>query len=161
MYQIEDTVAALKEVQRLLGITQTGVFDVKTKSAITLIQEENSIEVKDMVDYATFEAILRRYRYSKAQADKSDYLFLPAYPYSLNDMDENVRLINNALRLVLEEYVYEDTLPSGKFLSSDTIRSANFLQRIFKMPVSDKINADFVNRLILEKNAIEIKRKYG
>ena len=89
------------------------------------------------------------------------YLFNPAFPYTIGDMGDNVGLINDAIRLVLSDFVYEGVVPKGKYLNQNTITAANFLRKIFKMDLSEEIDVLFVNRLLLEKSAIEIKRKFG
>ena len=43
MYHIDDNISALKEVQRLLNINPTGVFDENTKKAVKKIQLNYSI----------------------------------------------------------------------------------------------------------------------
>lgn len=159
MYRIDDTIASLKEVQRLLGINQTGVFDNRTRKAVADIQGKYSLDASDTVDYTTFNYIVKEYRRKKLQDKKTDYLFSAEFPYVINDIDPNVELINGALRYVLEDYTYEGIMPSGRFLGINTIDAANFLRQVFILPLSDQIDREFVNRLLIEKQAIEAKRK--
>ena len=161
MYLIDDTVSALKEVQRLLNVNRTGMFDESTKQAVEKIQLSYGLKRANIVNYKTFNAILSEYNKSKMREIDTDYLFNPTFPYTVGDMNDNVGLINDALRLVLNDYVYEDIVPHGKYLSDNTITASNFLRKIFKMDLSDQIDESFINRLLLEKSAIEIKRKYS
>ena len=161
MYHINDTVSALKEVQRLLNVNETGIYDEKTKDAVEKIQKTYGIESVNTVDYATFNAILDEYKKEKIKRLNFKYLYNPKFPYVIGDMGDNVKLINDSIRLVLEDYVYEDLLPKGTFLNQITLTAANFLRKIFKMEPSEEIDEAFMNRLLLEKNAIEIKRKQG
>ena len=161
MYDIEDRVAALKEVQRLLSVNQTGVYDNNTRDAVKIIQAAYSYDNKDEVDYTTFTYILQEYLKREAKKVKTDYLFSPKFPYTESDLDENVRLINEALKIVLKDYAYEGNYPDGKYFGVNTINAVNFLRAIFRLTPMNEIDEEFLNRLLLEKNAIELKKKYG
>ena len=161
MYRIDDTVSALKEVQRLLNVNQTGIYDTSTKKAVEQIQLNYGLKRADVVNYKTFNAILAEYNKREMRELNSNYLFKPVFPYTIGDMDDNVGLINDALRLVLSDYVYEDAAPRGNYLNKNTITASNFLRKIFKMDLSDQLDELFIKRLLLEKSAIEIKRKYS
>ena len=161
MYRIDDTVSALKEVQRLLNVNQTGIYDTSTKKAVEQIQLNYGLKRADVVNYKTFNAILAEYNKREMRELNSNYLFNPVFPYTIGDMDDNVGLINDALRLVLSDYVYEDAAPRGNYLNENTITASNFLRKIFKMDLSDQLDELFIKRLLLEKSAIEIKRKYS
>ena len=161
MYRIDDTVSALKEVQRLLNVNQTGIYDTSTKKAVEQIQLNYGLKRADVVNYKTFNAILAEYNKREMSELNSNYLFKPVFPYTIGDMDDNVGLINDALRLVLSDYVYEDAAPRGNYLNKNTITASNFLRKIFKMDLSDQLDELFIKRLLLEKSAIEIKRKYS
>ena len=161
MYRIDDTVSALKKVQRLLNVNQTGIYDTSTKKAVEQIQLNYGLKRADVVNYKTFNAILAEYNKREMRELNSNYLFKPVFPYTIGDMDDNVGLINDALRLVLSDYVYEDAAPRGNYLNENTITASNFLRKIFKMDLSDQLDELFIKRLLLEKSAIEIKRKYS
>ena len=161
MYHIEDTVSALKEVQRLLGVNQTGAYDENTKKAVDKIQNAYGLSANSFVDYETFEAIVKDYKRKTEYTLKTDFLFDPVFPYRLYDVDDNVRSINDAIALISAEYSYEDVLPKGKIISQYSITAANFLRDIFNMKRSELIDEPLINRLILEKRAIEIKNKNG
>lgn len=161
MYRIEDKSAAIKNVQRLLGVNQTGFYDAVTKDLVRGIQRGAGREQTALIDFDTFELIVEEYHRRKMRSYKGNYLFNPRFPYKINDLDENVGAINSALRTVLIDYVYEGILPGGAFLGEATVRAANFLRGIFGMPKSEEIDEEFVNRLLMEKKAVEIKSKYG
>ena len=161
MYRIEDKTAAIKNVQRLLGVNQTGFYNAVTKDLVRGIQRGAWREQTAVIDFDTFELIVEEYYRRKIHAYRGNYLFNPRFPYKINDFDENVRAINSALRTVLVDYVYEGILPEGASLSESTLSAANFLCGVFGMPKSEEINEEFVNRLFMEKKAIEIKSKYG
>ena len=160
MYRIEDQASAVKELQRLLGLNQTAFYDKKTREAVLMIQKELGLEQTGITDYATFNAIVNKYRNSMSQIWNSNYLFKPIFPYRQGDMNDNVEKINDALKIVLKNFTYEGVIPGGKYYGKDTQDAVIFLRSIFKMIESEEIDEAFMNRLIFEKAAIEIKSLY-
>ena len=59
MYRINDTISAIKEIQRLLGINQTGNYDKATRKAVGNIQQRYSLPVTEVSDYLTFNALVK------------------------------------------------------------------------------------------------------
>lgn len=161
MYRIEDTVSAIKEVQRLLDLNQTGIYDNATREAVVHLQTANGLTAKEIIDYETFVIIVNEYKKKKRERTDTDYLHIPSFPYTVESHDENVGKINDALRLVLREYVYDGIEPRGKYFGINTLNATNYLRSIFRMDSSDSIDEAFMNRLLFEKKAIEIKSKYG
>lgn len=161
MYHIEDTVSAIKELQRLLDLNQTGIYDEKTRNEVLEIQSEYGLARTGIANYETFSRITEKYLENRSGVWSSDYLFDANFPYVKNDFDDNVEKINYAIAMVLREYTYEGIEPRGKFLGNDTIDSANYLRNIFQMSESNEIDEKFLNRIMQEMRAIEIKRKYG
>jgi len=161
MYRIEDTVSAIKEVQRLLDINQTGIYDNATREAVVNLQTASGLTAGGIIDYETFVIIVNEYKKKKREITDTDYLHIPSFPYTVESHDENVGKINDALRLVLREYVYDGIEPRGKYFGINTLNATNYLRSIFRMDSSDRIDEAFMNRLLFEKKAIEIKSKYG
>lgn len=159
MYRIEEQTDAIKEVQRLLQINQTGFYDRKTQNAVLAIQAKNNIDQTGIVDYETFTAILSEFHLKKNEKICAHYLSNPKFPYSKGDMDDNVGLINQVLTIVLEDYEYEGLLPRGKYFGNDTENGTVYLRKIFSMGDSDKIDEAMMNRILVEKEAIELKKK--
>ena len=61
MYRIEDKSAAIAEIQRLLNITQTSIYDKNTINSVAEHQQANNIPVTGIVDYETFTSIVNFY----------------------------------------------------------------------------------------------------
>ena len=160
MYRIEDRVAAIKDLQKMLGVNRTGNYDKATVSAVKKVQEKYSVEKTTAVDYKTFLLIVKDYRDSKKRVWKGDFLFNPGFPYKKDDMGENVRRINEALSIVLSSYRYSDTLPRGAYLGEDSVAGVRFLQKLFGMDDNGMIDAELMNRILAEIEGIEIKEQY-
>ncbi len=158
MYRIEDKVSAIKELQRLLDLKPTGLFDKNTREAVLRTQAKNNLDETGIVDYLTFTLIVEEYRNEKNKQWNSDYLFDPRFPYVMGDIGDNVLRINEALETVLRDYSYEGRMPRGKYLGDDTIGGVHFLQKIFNMSESDIIDEELMSRIMRERESIEIKK---
>ena len=161
MYHIEDRVSAIKSVQKMLLIPPTGIYDSKTRDTVIKIQRMYRLEESGVADYETFEAILAEYNKEKLRESDFSYLFAPKFPYTEGDIGDNIRLINEALELVLKDYRYDGPPPKGRYLGQDTVGAVKFLRGVFKMPLSEEIDRGFLNRLLLERDAIETKIKFS
>ena len=157
MYRIDDRISAIKELQRLLDLNQTGLFDKKTRDTVLKVQEKYNLKQTGIADYFTFTLIADEFREKKNNEWNSDYLFKPKFPYAKGDMGDNVGRINEALKIVLEDYVYEGIIPRGKYFGEDTLSAAKFLRKIFNMGSSDEIDEALMTRIMREREAIEIK----
>ena len=160
MYRIEDTTAAIKALQRLLGLNQTGNYDEATKSSVKDVQRRSYLPMSGVADYATFTAILKEYRTQMDEIFTGNYLFRARFPITEGYQGENAGRINEALATVLGAYGYEDTPPRGKYIGRDTLAGVNFLQGVFGMEIKEEIDGHFMNRLLIELEGIEIKDGY-
>ena len=160
MYRIEDSVSATKELQRLLGLNQTGDYDKATRSEVIKMQERYSLPKTAKADYETFKVIVKEHRSNKEKAWHSDYLYSPSFPFRDGDMGDNVRRINEALSTVLKDYHYEGIIPKGAYFGEDTANGVRYMQKVFVMQETGIIDAVFMNRILSELKGIEIKRQY-
>ena len=161
MYRIENKSAAIKEVQRLLGINRTGIYDQPTMRAVKNIQSDRSFPVTGKVDYRTFMIIAADYRKGLSHIWNNAYLFSPSFPYLRGSQGENVSRINEALAIILEDYFYEEDLPYGAYYGETTERGVQYLRGIFGLQGVDGIDEVLMNRIMLERDAIEDKRRHS
>ena len=131
MYQIEDTVAAIKEVQRLLSLPATGFYEKETVDAVMKVQADAGLDVNGITDYKTFVALVKAYNERLAEAWDGDLLFSARYPFKEGDVGDNVGRINEALSELLKDYSYEGIFPSGKYYSTHTANAVRFLRGVF------------------------------
>ena len=159
MYRIEDSISAVKELQRLLGLKPTGNYDKKTKDAVLKKQSDHSLKQTGITDYETFTSIVRDYKNSMSDIWESDFLVSPDFPYRIGSIGNDSGRINEALSKVLKEYFYEGIAPRGRYLGEDTFSGVRYLQKIFGMTESNEIDARLMNRILIELNAIKIKTR--
>ena len=161
MYQIENTPAAIKELQRLLRINQTSRYDRQTQNAVRDIQSRYGLTQTGIADYDTFNYRLDEFHRYETEIWNSEYLFNPKFPYVKGDIGINVERINNALAIISKNFFYEGLIPRGNFLSNESITAAKFLSEKFNYNISEEIDEALMNRILLELNAIEIKEKFS
>jgi len=160
MYNIENKIEAIKEVQRLLGINQTGTYDEKTTEAVNKIQKSYNLTQTGITDYVTFKAILVEYKTRNLINDKDiSILFNPDFPYALGDFDGNVGHINSVIRDIFTDYTIESKLPFGNYYGKDTENAVIQLRKIFMMNESAGVDAPLFKRMIMERDAIELKKR--
>ena len=160
MYQIKNTSAAIKELQRLLRINQTSNYDLPTKNAVLKIQSKYGLEQTGISNYETFISILNEFHKYQSELWNSEYLFAPVFPYVEGDMGINAERINSALAIVSRNFSYEGPLPKGKYINSESITATEYLRRVFNYNDSKEIDEAFMNRLLIELKAIEIKERF-
>ena len=156
MYSIYNTNAAIKEIQRMLGVNQTGHYDAKTRDAVREIQRAYELTETGETDYKTFRAISDNHQREKLKKSNCHYLN-SEYPYIYADIGENILLINSALSRVLKNYDYEGVYPHGSFFGTETVNGIRFLRKVFLLNGDDSLDSALMNRIMLELDAIEIK----
>lgn len=160
MYQITDVTAAIKNVQKLLGVNQTGLYDNNTKEAVLNVQLLNQIEPTGKVDYKTFSAIYEdqvRKKNSEPPAPLARHIF----PFVYGDYDDNIDLINMLIKKVLSDYTYEGIYPRGSYFGDETLLAVRALRSIFLMEGSDELDYDLFERIWQENHAINLKNNVG
>jgi hypothetical protein len=161
MYRIEDEISAIKEVQRLLGLKMSGIYDSATRNAVLDIQKRRGLPPSGVTDYRTFIMIVDEYRRKRNSVWDGNFLSSASFPFPEGSQGDNAGRINEALATVLKSYAYEGVIPRGKYIGQDTLSGVLFLNRIFGIGERDEIDEAFMNRLMLELKAIEIKDKYS
>ena len=99
--------------------------------------------------------------YRKKNTTRADgFLFYAVYPFTSGDQGENITKIHSVMKVVLENYEYEGVIPNGNFFGSDTVNGIRYLRKILNINGRDEIDKILLNRIILESDAIELKKKY-
>ena len=155
MYFIEDKTAAIKAMQKMLKINQTGEYDALTRGRVIEHQKNNSINTTGIVDYETFISILEDYRYVILKENAQTSIFEnPSFPYKLGDFDENVGKINTLINDIFTDYLLETPLPTGKYFGKDTENAILRLRNIFALESSPYLDEILLDRMIKEHKRI-------
>ena len=153
MYQITERHNAIKTVQKFLGQNQTGVYGENTRNKITEHQRKNNIEPSGIVDYETFNSIKAEYL-----AKGTEGMMLSSFPYKIGDTGTDIAIINAILSSVIDEYTFEGIFPSADYYSERTADTVARLREVFMLKPSREIDEEFISRLLIEKNAINLSK---
>ena len=149
MYQISDKASAIKAIQRLLGLNETGIYDKKLKEAVTLYQRTNSINESGSVNYDTYISLVERDKKNTISSIvKKNLPFLSRFPYSRGDMGNDVLFINTLISEVITKYGFDLNKPRGKYFGDDTDRATKFIGNIILSDTKDEIDELFIYRLM-------------
>ncbi len=155
MHFIENKSDAIKALQKMLDINQTGEYDNLTRSRVVNLQEKSSINPNGIVDYETHRAIYSAYQHKIIkETAMSSILDNPAYPYKLGDFGENVEKINILINDIFIDYSIETPLPKGKYFGNDTEKAILRLREIFAMKLHPYIDEELFIRMIREKKSM-------
>lgn len=157
MYSLTDKNMAIKEVQRLLGLNQTGQYDAQARLSVSEHQSKNKIPITGTVDYATFESIANAYQEAADIAYARNFLIQPAFPYYFGANDSNVGYINSLIREIFTQYTLESKLPKGNFYSTDTAEAVKALRKIFMLEDGEAVDEILLARMLKERNSIKLK----
>lgn len=153
MYYIRDKSSAIKAIQRMLGLAPSGIYDKRTRGAVTELQREYGLNADGTVDYKTFLQIVD-YRNRSIVDRLGDESLLNRFPYVMGMYGEDVGLINLKLSRVLKEYRYDSVLPRGKIFNDASLRAQKRLREIFNIPDADFIDEELYIRLERESFSI-------
>ena len=161
MYRIEDKAAAIGEVQRLLHLNQTRIFEKNTRYAVAEHQKANRLEPTGIVDYPTFISIVKHYT-SMVDSEISSQSMVAASDFPINPGAQGigVEYINSLLENIILEYRLDLHRPRGRYFGYDTSATIYAVQRIFDMPSEEAITASLYNRMLIENEAISIKKQF-
>ena len=154
MYYITDKQSAIKTVQRFLGQNQTGVYNAGTAKSVIAHQEEKGIEKSGIVDYETFNSLKENY------LENNEFpIIFTQFPYKTGDSGTDITMLNAIIGEVIGEYTFEGLTESGSYYSTNTAEAVARLREIFMLSDSANVDREFLNRLLREKNAINLSKK--
>ena len=170
MYTINDTKAAILEVQRFLlavsqieksipNISVDGFYDEETKAAVIQFQRLHSLPETGKVDKSTFDILF--FEYQKI-IDRTEHINAvygnDEFPLSLGSSGENV-LILHALLSQLGNYYEFSKKPRGDYYGIETENVIKEMQRIFVMEESGYTDEELIVRMRAELEAREKFKK--
>ena len=153
MYYITDKHEAIRTVQRFLGQNQTGVYGADTRDAVAEHQVKRNIRKSGVVDYDTFNSLKSDYL-----AQDAGFTLFSKFPYKRGDMGTDVTVINAIIAEVISEYEFDGTVSEVGYFGDTTADAVLRLREIFGLGYSDKIDKNFMKRLLMEKNAINLSK---
>ena len=147
MYAVNDRSSAIKAVQRLLSISQSGIYDKKTEDSIKKHQGENGLDITGIVDYKTFLSIKKHHTVKASEEVSYVGIDRSRFPIKLGDSGNDIAIVNSLLASGLSAYTSENILPRGNYFNSYSLDAVIRLREIFNLPLKDEIDVEFLQRL--------------
>ena len=149
MYHIEDKSSAIKEIQKMLSVNETGNCDEKTRASVLELQRLKGLASNGVVDYNTYTVIREEYERRKRRENvfKSSVLRDNAFPYELGSHGHDVTILNGMLANQIEKYSLPLWKPRGSFYSKATAFAVEFLREVFYLEGGRCIDELFYEKL--------------
>ena len=149
MYLIEDKSAAIREIQRLLEINQSGNYDSRTFEAVKSHQLLKGLPATGQVDYETFKSIHESFRYKNVLKKSAGmFSFVTRFPYQIGYSGEDVALINSLLSNVIDKFGLNYIKPKGRYFSVRSASAVKRLREIFMLEDGYHVDEPFFEILL-------------
>ncbi|MBR2465721.1 MAG: peptidoglycan-binding protein [Clostridia bacterium] len=148
MRLIDDKIAFIKEIQRFLikvtpfedaaGLSESGIYDEVTKSAVRKFKTANGLLIDTVVDYRTFELLYAKYLAFEAENRAS---------LKRGDSGDEVLELNMMLRRVGAGYSEFKGVKNSAYYSESTENAVIYLKERFGMEACGEADGAFSERL--------------
>lgn len=169
MYRIDDRLATVKEMQRLLRyigdsadiqqlkqVRRNGIYDEPTRKAVMYFQSENALNDSGKIDMDTFYALYDRYLFEKKRTENTKLISLSIdLPASYGLLHYDMIDINSMLSYVSEYYFGASDIIINSYFSLNTENAVKELQKSFLLTPDGVINDEFYIRLTEEYDSIK------
>ena len=158
MYMLNDTVYAIREVQRfLLAAAQSderipqspidGIYGDETRTAVTVFQDINGLPKSGEVDLETFKLLYIAHKDREA-ALKASYERYEnaAFPLEVGAFGPDIAHLHVILS-ELSQYYEIEAVPRGDFFTKETEDAVKLMQGIFLYPESGTVDEILFKRL--------------
>ena len=144
----------IKNIQKFLNITESGIYDEYTRNAVISFQRNSGVEASGVVNYSTFVLMRDFYREQKNKKEHNVGSDFALYPGEYGD---GVASLISELRCILNTYEYEHPLPSGALYDYKVKLAVNHLRGVFGLRELDYVESEFYTRLKREIITADIK----
>lgn len=149
MYDINDKPAAIRRIQRMLSLNESGIYDSRTREEVKAHQKKNLLNESGIVDYQTFMSILEVYRLKHLKKDVEEKIpFENNFPYSKGDIGDGPTILNTMLRRAIDTLSLDLQKPRGPYFSDTSTVAVKALRRIFLLKDAEYIDEIFYDRLL-------------
>ena len=149
VYQLNDKKSYIKRLQRMFGISETGIYDERLKEKISAYQKSGGLEQTGIVDYLTFKALIETDGKRRiAEKIKSDLPFLNNFPYTYGDIGEGVCFLNSLISDIIQRNGLDLRKPRGKFYNNDTVNAVKSLRKATNSAEAEDIDELLLNKLL-------------
>lgn len=143
-----------KKYETIPRIPIDGIFDEETKAAVIEYQKIKLLTESGVVDFETFTALYDDYISVVDNFYTNDYIIGDSsFPLSENDQNEDVRALHLMINELRKSYPQIVNVGTGSYYSKRTADAVEALRELFVFPKSRKVDKELYRRLKTEINA--------
>lgn len=147
MYHVGDKSAAVRNVQRMLDVQKSGIYDNVTRKNVASVQKKYGIEESGVVDLDTFDAIRDFYCSRRRELLYRSMDRLEEFPYGVGDYGADVACINRLLDEMLGYYGIKIRGVRGSLYTAATSEAVRTLRKIFGLGGVGELDSSFYERI--------------
>lgn len=147
LYMPDDRASAVKNIQRLLKINESGIYDARTAQAVRAAQRSFGLDDNGRVDLPTFSAVLEMYRRNERTRSYTSGVDTSAFPYDVGAYGVGVREIIQLLYSALVPYSMTSSALRGAIYTVGVGDAAKKLREIYGLPIATYVDEDMYVRI--------------
>ena len=147
MYRQLDRIEAIKNIQRMLMINETGVKNEAMIEAILEIQKENALEETGLVDYQTFTIIKELYEMNRIKRFVNTLDSTAEYPYTHGDYSKKISEYAMSLNKASSMYSIDYRIRNSNYYGDELGRLVLDLRRIYNLELINYIDEMLIYRV--------------
>jgi len=168
MYRLDDTAAAVREIQKYMhtisdGITDSipriaidGIYGSETREAVRAFQEYYGLFESGVVDLITFNLLFSIFDKMRDERRIQDYVITDfGFPIKLGTQNADVAVIHILISELSESFDSIGDVGRGRYFSEKSEEAVQTIQDIFGMPKTGEVDKNLYERMMLELDAIK------
>lgn len=168
MYQVYDKSSITRDIQKYLSetaengerVAPTGIYDDKTRLAVSNFQKKNNLKSTGSVDEITmnllYESFLRK-KHNRQTVEETYTLI--NFPITQGQRSDGLMKIHRAMATLLDYYGHTHRILESNFYSDETKNAINILRQIYLLDEDDIIDECLYFRIMNDLRSIK-KLKY-
>jgi len=169
MYSIYDRKNAVLSLQKFLGkinknyfITQSGVYDSKTRLAVEAFQKEHGLEVTGTVDFSTYNLIYSEYIKATGRESSDKHVgSLADFPVGLGYCGKGIEIICETVRYLLRYYGSDHEGLESNVYSSRIENGVKILLDIYGLEDNGYLTAEEFSVMLKDSDSIKKLVDFG
>lgn len=169
MYELLDTPAAIREIQKFLHVISDrvntvipriaidGIYGDETRSAVLIFQQLYDLDQNGTVDRITFDTMYLLYKEALDEEMRDDYIITEiGFPIRVGTQNNDVLYVHLLLNELKKTYKDIEPVDTKSTYFSEASRKATIdLQKIFRISESGEIDAFFLSRMENELDTLK------
>ena len=133
----------------------TGIYDDRTRAGVKAVQKSKSISESGVVDLETMTALYEEYIFFIDRAHAARRARVVSFPIRIGDSGRGIREINEALVFLMDYYREGHRIKISSYFGEPSASAAEALYEIYGMDKEDGINEFLYLRMYEDIDSIK------